>query len=71
MENEPFDQINEVKVGENNITGVYREKFFIPVENDLAVNIPLVVGEDIQIFVLNMNTGEIKVKKENKEKNRE
>ena len=68
MENEPFDQIDEIKNGENNVTGVYREKFFIPVDNDKAVNIPLVVGEDIQIFILNMNTGEIEVKKQNKEK---
>ena len=66
MENGPDDQIYEFSSGENRVSGVFREKLFIPIENDKAINIPLVIGEEIQAFIIDINTGNIQVKKQEK-----
>ena len=66
MENGPDDQIYEFSSGENRVSGVFREKLFIPIENDKAINIPLVIGEEIQAFIIERNTGNIQVKKQEK-----
>lgn len=42
---------------------VFREKLFIPVGENIAVNIPLVTGEEYQLFTINTETGIIDFQK--------
>ena len=56
---EDKDEIKTFKsnLNENNV--VYRDKLFMLVGDNKSVNIPLIIGEDIKIFVLDLNNGEI------------
>ena len=56
---EEKDEIEEYKsnINENNV--VYRDKLFMLIGDNKSVNIPLIIGEDIKIFVLDLNNGEI------------
>ena len=56
---EEKDEIKEYKsnINENNV--VYRDKLFMLIGDNKSVNIPLIIGEDIKIFVLDLNNGEI------------
>ena len=61
MEENSFDEINEFNFGEEKF-GVFRDKLFTPIDNDSAINIPLIFGDHVQLLLLNMETGEIKKK---------
>ena len=39
--------------------GVFRDKLFTPIDNNYAINIPLIYGDHIQLLLLNMDTGEM------------
>ena len=56
---EDKDEIKTFKsnLNENNV--VYRDKLFMLVGDNKSVHIPLIIGEDIKIFVLDLNNGEI------------
>ena len=56
------DEINEIDNYEEKNYGVFRDKLFTPIDNNYAINIPLIYGEHIQLLLLNMNTGEIEQK---------
>ena len=56
------DVINEIDNYEEKNYGVFRDKLFTPIDNNYAINIPLIYGEHIQLLLLNMNTGEIEQK---------
>ena len=56
-----YDQINEFTLKEKKL-GVFRDKFFTPLDNNYSINIPLVYGEHVQLLYLNMDTGEIEQK---------
>ena len=56
-----LDDIYEFNLGEEKF-GVFRDKFFTPIDNNYAINIPLIYGEHIQLLLLNMDTGEIEQK---------
>ena len=64
------DEINEFNLGYKKF-GVFRDKFFTPIDNNYSVNIPLAYGEHIQILVLNMDTGDIEQKAYNNLFNKE
>ena len=57
-----FDEINEFNKLGNEKFGVFRDKLFTPIDNKYAINIPLIYGENIQLLLLNMDTGEIEQK---------
>ena len=59
-----FDEINEINLG-NRKYGVFRDKFFTPIDNNYSINIPLIYGEHVQILFLNMENGEIEIKQYN------
>ena len=61
MEEKSFDEINEFNFGEEKF-GVFRDKLFTPIDNDSAINIPLIYGDHVQLLLINMETGEIKKK---------
>jgi hypothetical protein len=58
-ENDEKDEINEFKCNLNDSNNVFRDKLFLPIDDDNAVNIPLIIGEEIKILILNTNTGNI------------
>ena len=64
------DEINEFNLGYKKF-GVFRDKFFTPINNNYSVNIPLAYGEHIQILLLNMDTGDIEQKAYNNLFNKE
>lgn len=61
MKDNAFDEIDEFNFGEEKF-GVFRDKLFTPIDNDYAINIPLIYGDHVQLILLNMDTGEIKKK---------
>ena len=65
-----FDEINEFSFGDKKF-GVFRDKFFTPIDNNYSVNIPLVYGEHAQILFFNMYTGEIELNDYNELFNKE
>ena len=64
------DEIDEFDLGDKKF-GVFRDKFFNPINNNYSINIPLAYGEHIQLLLLNMENGEIEQKEYNDLFNRE
>ena len=64
------DEIDEFNLGDKKF-GVFRDKFFNPINNNYSINIPLAYGEHIQLLLLNMENGEIEQKEYNDLFNRE
>ena len=60
--NSEIDEINEFNNFEDEKFGVFRDKLFTPIDNNYSINIPLIFGERLQLFLFNMNTGEIEYK---------
>ena len=58
-ENSEKDEINEFTFNLNDSNNVFKDKLFLPIDDDTAVNIPLIIGEEIKILILNTNTGNI------------
>ena len=56
-----FDEISEFNVNQEKI-GVFRDKLFTPIDNNIAINIPLIYGDNIQILKIDMNNGIIEQK---------
>ena len=61
-ENGEKDEINEINCNLNDSNNVFRDKLFLPIDDDNAVNIPLIIGEEIKILILNTNTRNIIIK---------
>ena len=61
--NEEEDTIEEYDCDIQGNTIVFREKLFMPVKDNKAINIPLVIGDDVKIFEFenNENNGKIKI----------
>lgn len=57
--NEGADTLTEFQPS-SEIICVFREKLFIPTEDNQAVNIPLVSGDYVQLLTANIDSGEIK-----------
>ena len=60
-ENGENDEINEFNSNLNDSNSVFRDKLFMPIAEDRTVNIPLIIGEEIRILILDTNTGNITV----------
>ena len=58
----PIDEINEFNNYGDEKYGVFRDKLFTPIDNNYAINIPLIYGEHIQLLLLSMDTGKIEQK---------
>ena len=58
-ENGEKDEINEFNCNLNEQNNVFRDKLFMPIDDDRAVNIPLIIGEEIKILILDTNKGNI------------
>lgn len=55
------DEINECNCNINEGMIVFKEKLFFPVDDNISINIPLIIGDDIKYYELNRDTREIKV----------
>ena len=64
-ENGVADEISEFNCNLNESNNVFRDKLFMPIEYNKSVNIPLIVGEDIRIFILDTSTGNITIQNYN------
>ena len=64
-ENGEKDEINEINCNLNDSNNVFRDKSFMPIDYNRSVNIPLIVGEEIRIFILDTNTGDITIQNYN------
>jgi len=62
MEEHNLDDINEFSNFDGEKLGVFRDKLFTPIDNNYAINIPLIYGENIQLLIFNMDSGEIERK---------
>ena len=61
-ENGEKDEINEFTFNLNDSNNVFKDKLFLPIDEDQAVNIPLIIGEEIRILILNTYTRNIIIK---------
>lgn len=52
---EPF----QCNLNETNI--IFKEKLFMPLENNKSIAFPLIIADDIKFFILDRNTGDISV----------
>ena len=60
-ENGERDEIKEFNCNLNDSNNVFRDKLFMPIDYNSSVNIPLIVGEEIRVFILDTNTGNITI----------
>lgn len=60
-ENGQNDEIKEFNCNLNDSNNVFRDKLFMPIDDNRSVNIPLIVGEEIRVFILEKNTGNITI----------
>jgi len=58
-ENGEDDEIKEYYCNLMDTNNVFREKLFLPIDNNKSVNIPLIIGDRIKILLLDTNTGKI------------
>ena len=63
INDEEKDKIDEFKCNliEPNI--IFKEKLFLPIEENKAINIPLIIGEEIKAFILDTDTGDVTIEK--------
>ena len=53
-----LDEVEEIKINYNNMK-TFRDKLFYPIFDNHSINLPLIVGENKNVLLLNINTGEI------------
>ena len=53
------DEIEEYKLEMKEKLSIFKDKFFIPIKDDKAVNIPMIIGDDIKVIILDTQNGEI------------
>ena len=53
------DEIMDYKLDLKVKINIFRDKFFMPIENNKAVNIPLTVGGEIKIIIFDTQNGDI------------
>ena len=53
------DAIEEYKLDLKDKLSIFKHKLFIPTKDNKAVNIPLIIGDEIKVIILDMDSGEI------------
>ena len=61
--NEEKDEIEDFHCVITESNSIYKDKLFMLIGDNKSVNIPLTIGEDIKIFILDINNGEITIQK--------
>ena len=60
---EDKDQIDNFNCKLNEDNSVYRDKLFMLIDDKISANIPLIIGDDIKIYILDLYKGEVLIKK--------
>lgn len=58
---EEKDEIDEFKCNLTENDRVFKDKLFLPINENESINIPLMIGEEIKIYILDTNKGEITI----------
>ena len=53
------DEIVEYELDTKENINIFKDKFFMPINNNKAVNIPLIIGGDIKIIILDIQNGDV------------
>ena len=53
------DEIMDYKLDLKVKINIFKDKFFMPIDNNKAVNIPLSIGGEIKVFILDTQTGKV------------
>ena len=53
------DEIEEYKLELKDKISIFKDKLFIPTTNNKAINIPLIIGDEIKVITFDMESGEI------------
>ena len=53
------DDIEEYKLELKEKLSIFKDKFFIPIKDNKAINIPMIIGDDIKVIILDTQNGEI------------
>ena len=53
------DEIEEYKLELKEKLSIFKDKFFRPIKDNKAVNIPMIIGDDIKVIILDTQNGEI------------
>ena len=62
---EEKDELDNFNCNLSEVNSIFRDKLFNPIDKNKSVNIPLVVGKNIIIYILDMNKGDITIQKFN------
>ena len=58
---EEKDEIVEFKCNLTENNRLFKDKLFLPVNENESINIPLMIGEDIKLYILDTNNGEVTI----------
>jgi hypothetical protein len=58
---EEKDEIIEFKCNLTENNRLFKDKLFLPVNENESINIPLMIGEDIKLYILDTNNGEVTI----------
>ena len=53
------DEIEDYKFELKENLNIFKDKLFMPLENNKAVNIPLIIGGEIKVIILDTENGEV------------
>ena len=53
------DELKDYKFELKEKINIFKDKLFMPLENDKAVNIPLIIGGEIKVIILDTQNGEV------------
>ena len=53
------DELNDYKFELKEKINIFKDKLFMPLENNKAVNIPLIIGGEIKVIILDTQNGEV------------
>ena len=53
------DEIEEYPLDLKENAYIFKDKFFIPMKNNINVNIPLIIGEEIKVIIFNSQDGNV------------
>jgi len=53
------DEIEDYKFDLKEKLNIFKDKLFMPLDNNKAVNIPLIIGGDIKVIILDTENGEV------------
>ena len=66
MDENEEDKIEEHKFELNEKINIFKDKFFMPIKNDKSINIPLIIGGEIKVIIIDTQNGDVQICEDNK-----